>query len=91
MRTHRSPSAVSTDLGVYTLRMPDVFADWSFEAEGRDDGWYFLARHRKDEEDGAHWGPYIDEHDAFDQGYCDSQAWVEELPRTQSQMRSSRH
>ena len=56
--------------------MADVFADWSFEAERRDDGWYFLARRRKGDEDGAHWGPYIDEHHAFDQGYCDFQAWA---------------
>lgn len=66
--------------GCTLYRMADAFDDWSFEAERRDDGWYFLARRRKDDEAGAHaLGPYIDEHDAFDQGYCDFQAWVQEV------------
>ena len=60
--------------------MADVFAHWSFEAESRDDGWYFLARRRKDDEPGAlALGPYIDQHDAFDLGFCDFQAWVREV------------
>jgi len=61
--------------------MAHVFSDWSLEAERRVDGWYLLARRRKDEADEVRaFGPYDDEHDAFDQGHCDFQAWSQDVP-----------